>query len=70
LGRYVSSTTEYPTQAWKFVKYLSEAEQQQELFSNSSKIRAFGEPYSLKSLNSNLSSNPYTKALTEMSIYP
>lgn len=66
-GDTVSSTTEYPAQAWKFVKYLSEAEQQQELFSNSSKIRAFGEPYSLKSLNSNLSSNPYTKALAEMS---
>lgn len=65
-GDTVSSTTKYPIEAWNFIKYLSEPEQQQELFANSSRIRAFGEPYSLVSLNSELSSNPYTKALGEM----
>lgn len=65
-GDAVSSTTQYSSDAWKFVKYLSEEQQQQELFANASRIRAFGEPYSLTSLNSNLSSNPYTKALAEI----
>lgn len=65
-GDTVSSTTQYPEQAWKFARYLSEPEQQKELFANSSKVRAFGEPYSLVSLNSTLLTNPYTKALAEM----
>lgn len=68
-GDTVSGTTKYPSEAWKFVKYLSEPEQQKALFSNSSKVRAFGEPYSLTSLNSELSSNPYTKAMSEMAPY-
>ncbi len=68
-GDTVSSTTQHPLEAWKFVKYLSEPEQQRELFANSSKVRAFGEPYSLVNLNSDLLSNPYTKAIAEMAPY-
>jgi len=65
-GDVVSNTSVNSLEAWNFVKYLSEEEQQKELFSNASKIRAFGEPYSLVSLNSTLLSNPYTRAIGVM----
>ena len=65
-GEVVSKTSKNSLEAWRFVKYLSEEEQQKELFSNASKIRAFGEPYSLVSLNSILLSNPYTRAIGVM----
>jgi len=65
-GEVVSKTSTNTLEAWKFIKYLSEEEQQKELFSNASKIRAFGQPYSLISLNSTLLSNPYTRAIGVM----
>lgn len=65
-GEAVSKTSTNSIEAWKFVKYLSEEQQQKELFSNASKVRAFGEPYSLVSLNSALLSNPYTRAIGVM----
>ena len=68
-GDTVSKTSTNTTEAWKFIKYLSEPEQQKLLFTNSSKIRAFGEPYSRVSLNSELLANPYTKAIGEMAPY-
>ena len=68
-GDSVSNTSTNTQEAWKFVKYLSEPEQQKLLFTNSSKIRAFGEPYSRVSLNSELLANPYTKAIGEMAPY-
>lgn len=65
-GEAVSRTSPNQQEAWKFIKYLSESEQQKAMFSNSSQIRAFGEPYSLKSLSSELSSHPYLSAFMEM----
>jgi len=38
-------------------------------FSNESKIRAFGEPYSLVELNSSMSENSYLTAIAEMAPY-
>jgi ABC-type glycerol-3-phosphate transport system substrate-binding protein len=66
-GDAVSSSCQYPEVAWKFIKFL--VENQQELFSNSSQIRAFGEPYSLVSLNSELESSPYLNAYSRMAPY-
>lgn len=68
-GDAVSKTSANTLEAWKFVNYLSQPEQQKELFSNSSKIRAFGEPYSRVSLNTELDSNPYTQAIAVMAPY-
>ena len=68
-GDAVSNTSENIDEAWDFVNYLSQPEQQKLLFSNSSEIRAFGEPYSRMSLKSDLLANPYTKAIAEMAPY-
>lgn len=68
-GDAVSNTSANKEMAWKFVKFLSEKEQQMKLYSNSSKIRAFGEPYSLIELNSELMNKKYVSAIAEMAPY-
>jgi multiple sugar transport system substrate-binding protein len=65
-GEAVNRTTPYPLEAWAFVKFLAEKEQQLKLYSNASNIRAFGEPYSLVELNSEMLEKPYISALAEM----
>ncbi len=65
-GDSVSKTCSNPTLAWKFIKFLSEKEQQMNLYSNSSQIRAFGEPYSLVELNSSMVDKAYVSAIAEM----
>lgn len=68
-GDTVSRDTKNPTAAWKFIKFLSEKEQQKKLYSNSSKIRAFGEPYSLVELNKEMVGKTYVSAIAEMASY-
>lgn len=68
-GDTVSRDTKHPKEAWMFVKYLSEKEQQMKLYSNSSKIRAFGEPYSLVELNKEMVGKTYVSAIAEMAPY-
>jgi multiple sugar transport system substrate-binding protein len=63
-GDTVSSTCENPQVAWDFIKYL--VENQQRIFSNSSQIRAFGEPYSLVSLTGELENNNYLQPYSVM----
>jgi multiple sugar transport system substrate-binding protein len=63
-GDAVSSTCENPQVAWDFIKFL--VDNQQKTFSNSSQIRAFGEPYSLVSLNSEMESNNYLEPYSVM----
>ncbi len=45
--------------AWEFLKYFTSEDGQKKLFSESSKVRAFGQAYSLLSLQGDLSSNAY-----------
>ena len=59
----VSSPNSY--EAWKFIEYLSQREQMQEYYSNGSKIRAFGQPYSRVDLAQDLSNNPYVAPIME-----
>ena len=66
-GDAVSKSCSYPEVAWDFIKFL--VNKQEEIFSASSQIRAFGEPYSLVSLNSSLESNPYLNAYSTMTPY-
>jgi len=63
-----SSNTEL---AWKFIKFLAEKEQQLKMYSNSSTIgeRAFGEPYSLVELNSEMKGKAYVDAIATMAPY-
>ncbi|MBD3329114.1 extracellular solute-binding protein [Candidatus Dojkabacteria bacterium] len=65
-GHAVPETSENSVEAWKFIKFLSEKEQMKQKFSNESKIRAFGEPYSRKDLAGELSDNPYAAPIVEM----
>ncbi len=68
-GDAVNANSENATLAWKFVEFLSEKEQQLALYSNSSKIRAFGEPYSLVELNSEMEGDSYVSAIAQMAPY-
>jgi multiple sugar transport system substrate-binding protein len=65
-GEAVSNTSPNQLAAWEFVEYLSGQQQQRELFSNASQLRAFGEPYSRKDMASELETNPYAAAFIEM----
>jgi ABC-type glycerol-3-phosphate transport system substrate-binding protein len=68
-GDAVSRTASNPEAAWMFIKFLAEKEQQMKLYSNASKIRAFGEPYSLVGLNEQMLGKPYVSAIAEMAPY-
>ena len=65
-GDAVSRTSSNPLAAWKFINFLAQKEQQLKLYSNASRIRAFGEPYSLVELNSEMLGKPYVSAIAEM----
>lgn len=68
-GDTVSLNTQYPVEAWTFVKFMSEQEQQLNMYSYSSQVRAFGEPYSLVELNSEMEGERYVSAVAQMAPY-
>lgn len=68
-GDTVSNKASNQALAWKFVKFLSEKEQQLKLYSASSKIRAFGEPYSLVELNDKMKNGKYVDSIAKMAPY-
>lgn len=61
----VSSQTKHPEEAFTFMKFLKSKEAQQSLFTESSKTRLFGEPYSLVSLASSLKDNQFLAAVMD-----
>lgn len=65
-GEAVSAQSQHQLEAWQFIKFLSESEQQKKLFSLESQERTFGEIYSLESLGSELSDTPYADSFIEM----
>lgn len=68
-GEAVSKSSSHPVEAWKFIMYLSQEEQLKDLYSNSSQIRAFGEPYPLQSMSAQLEGEPYVSAIMKMAPY-
>jgi multiple sugar transport system substrate-binding protein len=68
-GDTVSSTCSNKVAAWDFINFLSQKETQMKLYSNSSNIRAFGEPYSLVELNGEMLGKTYVSAIAEMAPY-
>ncbi|MFZ5424419.1 MAG: ABC transporter substrate-binding protein [Patescibacteria group bacterium] len=52
-------------EAWKFLKFLTEQEQQLLMFSENSKARFFGSPYSRADLGNELSTNPFLAPAVE-----
>lgn len=55
----VSADSKHQKEAWEFLKFLGEKEQMQKFFSEASKNRFFGEPYSRKDLASALETDKY-----------
>lgn len=70
-GEAVNKKSSNTQLAWEFVKFLSEKEQQLKMYSNASTIgqRAFGEPYSLTELNSEMKGKAYVDAIAVMAPY-
>ncbi|WKZ30720.1 MAG: sugar ABC transporter substrate-binding protein [Candidatus Dojkabacteria bacterium] len=62
----VSAKSDNQAEAWKFIGWLSEQAQLKKFYSNSSEVRAFGEPYSRESMGSELADQPYVAAIIEM----
>ncbi len=65
-GLAVPKSSQKSLESWKFINYLTQAQQLQDFYSNSSKIRAFGQPYSRQDLNSQMQSGPYVPAIAQM----
>lgn len=66
----VSKTSKNPTEAWKFVKFLTSAQAEKSAYQQAAQVRLFGEPYSLVSLASELTSDPIVGAfVTQGPIY-
>ena len=68
-GDAVNKSSDNTEAAWDFINFLAQKENMMAKFSNESKIRAFGEPYSLVELNSSMSGNSYLTAIAEMAPY-
>ncbi|RJR14780.1 extracellular solute-binding protein [Candidatus Microgenomates bacterium] len=58
----VSTSSEHKDEAWEFLKFLSSKESMVKLYSEQSKLRAFGEPYSRVDLAQTLINAPYVGA--------
>lgn len=65
----VPRNSKHKKEAWEFLYWLSQPEQLRKLYDLESKLRAFGEPYSLKSMASELKGAPYVSAVIEMAPY-
>jgi multiple sugar transport system substrate-binding protein len=64
----VARSSPNSVEAWKFIKYLTEQQQQRDFFNNSMTIggRAFGEPYARKDMSSELINNVYAGSIIKM----
>jgi multiple sugar transport system substrate-binding protein len=61
----VNIDSENAEEAWKFLEYLSQPENMRLLYSEETKLREFGEPYSRKDLGSVLLTNDYLAPLID-----
>ncbi|MFC1722153.1 ABC transporter substrate-binding protein [Patescibacteria group bacterium] len=65
----VPKSSDAPEASWAFLHFLAQEEQQLLAYSEASKFRRFGAPYSLVSLKPELDSNPYVNPLLESAPY-
>lgn len=65
----VPQSAENPTASWSYITFMAQEEQQMLTFSEASNYRVFGPPYSLRSLRSELSENPYIAPVLETAEY-
>ena len=61
-GEAVSSRSPNKQEAWKFIRFLSSPEAEKLMYTEASKVRLFGEPYSLVSLSSEIAEDPIVGA--------
>lgn len=54
----VSSTSDSAEEAWRFLKFLSQRESLEKLYTNSSRVRLFGEPYPRADMRDRIASDP------------
>lgn len=62
-GEAVSKGSKNPNEAWKFVKFLTSEDAERLMYQEEAKIRVFGEPYSLVSLQADLAQDPFVGAV-------
>lgn len=65
-GEAVSSKSVNSEEAWKFINWMAQQKQLEEMYSNSSATRAFGEIYPRESMSSLLIGKPYISAYGTM----
>ena len=65
-GEGVSKTSNHPKEAWQFIKFLTSPEAEKLMYQEASKIRLFGEPYSLTSLRPEIENDPISGAFVKM----
>ncbi|MBI3103587.1 extracellular solute-binding protein [Candidatus Daviesbacteria bacterium] len=58
----VSAKSPNPSEAWKFIKYLTSAEAEKLMYQEAAKVRLFGEPYSRVDLAAELANDPLAGA--------
>lgn len=61
----VSATSKHPKEAWQFIKFLTSAEAEKLMYTDASKIRLFGEPYSRTDLKTELANDPLAGAFVQ-----
>jgi ABC-type glycerol-3-phosphate transport system substrate-binding protein len=61
----VNKDSENAAAAWDFLKFLSDAENMQQLYSEEAKLREFGEPYSRVDLGQSLLTSDYLAPLID-----
>lgn len=68
-GYTVSSKSQFPGQAWEFLKFLTSAEAEKILYQKASETRLFGLPYSRVDLQKELINDPLTGAFVAQGPY-
>lgn len=65
----VSSRSQNQKEAWKFLRYLTSENVQKNLYKQASNLRLFGEPYSRRSLQQSLLSDPIVGSFVSQAPY-
>jgi len=68
-GYAVSSKSQFPKEAWEFLKFLTSAEVEKVLYQEASKTRLFGLPYSRVDLQKELMNDPLVGAFVTQGPY-
>lgn len=68
-GFVVSSKSQFPDEAFEFLKFLASADEERALYQNAASVRLFGLPYSRVDLGSQLSQDPLVGAFVNQGPY-